>query len=157
MAGVCEATGLKHVAIDGKAVRSAPRGTFSGCLHLVSAWAAESRVILGQQAVADGSHEIAAIPELLKVLDLKGALVTIDAAGCQKEIAKQVRDQGGDYLLAVKGNQPTLHDAVHAVFDRACDSDHLFLKYEVPFLKFIHRFITHEQYDDVWFLAPFPL
>jgi predicted transposase YbfD/YdcC len=123
MAGVCEAAGLRHVAIDGKAARSAPRGTFSGCLHLVSAWAAESRLILGQQAVADGSHEIAAIPELLKVLELEGALVTIDAAGCQKEIAAQIRDQGGDYLLAVKGNQPSLHGAVLAVFDRAVEAD----------------------------------
>jgi predicted transposase YbfD/YdcC len=123
MAAVCEVTGLLHIAIDGKAVRSAPKNTFSGCLHLVSAWAAENRLILGQQAVADGSHEIAAIPELLRVLDLKGALVTIDAAGCQKEIAKQIRGQGGDYLLAVKGNQPTLQDAVHAVFDLACEAD----------------------------------
>jgi predicted transposase YbfD/YdcC len=123
MGAVCEAAGLRHIAIDGKAVRSAPRNTFSGCLHLVSAWAAENGLILGQQAVADGSHEIAAIPELLNVLDLKGALVTIDAAGCQKEIARQVRDQGGDYLLAVKGNQPSLHDAVYAVFDRACETD----------------------------------
>lgn len=123
MAGVCEAVGLRHIAIDGKAVRSAPRGTFSGCLHLVSAWAAENRLILGQQSVADGSHEIAAIPELLEVLELNGALVTLDAAGCQKEIAKQVRAAGGDYLLAVKGNQPTLHDAVLAVFGRACGAD----------------------------------
>lgn len=123
LAGACEAAGLKHIAVDGKAVRSAPRGTFSGCLHLVSAWAAENRLILGQQAVEDGSHEIAAIPGLLRVLELRGALVTIDAAGCQKEIAKQVRDQGGDYLLAVKGNQPTPHAAVHAVFDRACEAD----------------------------------
>jgi predicted transposase YbfD/YdcC len=123
MGAVCQAAGLRHVAIDGKAVRSAPANTFSGCLHLVSAWAAENRLILGQQAVADGSHEIAAIPDLLRVLDLNGALVTIDAAGCQREIAKQVREQGGDYLLAVKGNQPTLHDAVHAIFDRACEAD----------------------------------
>jgi predicted transposase YbfD/YdcC len=123
MAGVCEAAGLRHVAIDGKACRSAPRKTFSGCLHLVSAWAAESRLILGQQAVADGSHEIAAIPDLLRVLDLHGALVTIDAAGCQKEIARQVRIQGGDYLLAVKGNQPTLNEAVRSAFDRACEAD----------------------------------
>ena len=123
MGAVCEAAGLRHIAIDGKAARSAPRGTFSGCLHLVSAWAAENRLILGQQSVADGSHEIAAIPELLKVLDLHGALVTIDAAGCQKEIAKQIRGEGGDYLLAVKGNQHHLHDAVYAVFDRACESD----------------------------------
>jgi predicted transposase YbfD/YdcC len=130
MGAVCEAAGLKHIAVDGKAVRSAPRSTFSGCLHLVSAWAAENHLILGQQAVADGSHEIAAIPELLKALELKGALVTIDAAGCQKEIATQVRDQGGDYLLAVKGNQPTLHDAVYAVFDRACESDFAGVKHD---------------------------
>jgi hypothetical protein len=96
MAELCEATGLKPVAIDGKAVRSAPGNTFSGCLHLVSAWAAENRLILGQGAVADGSHEIAAIPALLRVLGLTGALVTIDAAGWQKEIAAQVREQGGD-------------------------------------------------------------
>lgn len=123
LAGVCEAAGLRHIAIDGKAVRSAPRGTFGGCLHLVSAWAAESRLILGQQAVADGSHEIAAIPELLRVVELNGALVTLDAAGCQKEVARQVRAAGGDYLLAVKGNQPTRHGAVLAVFDRACGAD----------------------------------
>jgi hypothetical protein len=84
MAGVCEAAGLRHIAIDGKAVRSAPVNTFSGCLHLVSAGAAENRPILGQAA----------------------------AAGCQKEIAKQVREPGGHYRLAVKGNQPAPHDAV---------------------------------------------
>src|SRR5262245_36502565 len=123
MAAACEAAGLRHIAIDGKAVRSAPRNTFSGCLHLVSAWAAEDRLILGQEPVADGSHEIAAIPGLLEVLALKGALVTIDAAGCQTAIAGQVRDGGGDYLLAVKGNQPSLHDAVLSVFDRACEAD----------------------------------
>jgi predicted transposase YbfD/YdcC len=123
LAAVCEATGLRHVAIDGKSARSAPRDTFSGRLHLVSAWASENRLILGQQEVADGSHEIAAIPELLRVLELKGALVTIDAAGCQKEIARQVREQGGDYLLAVKGNQPALHGAVRRVFQRLAAAD----------------------------------
>jgi predicted transposase YbfD/YdcC len=123
MAGACEAAGLRHIAVDGKAVRSAPGNTFSGCLHLVSAWAAENRLILGQRAVAAGSHETAAVPELLKVLDLSGALVTLDAAGCQKEIAKQIRAAGGDYLLAVKGNQPTLHGAVSAVFERACEAE----------------------------------
>jgi predicted transposase YbfD/YdcC len=123
MAAVGEAAGLRHVAVDGKAVRAAPRDTFTGCLHLVSAWAAENRLILGQQAVADGSHEIAALPELLRALDLHGALVTIDAAGCQKEVAQQVRDQGGDYLLAVKGNQPALHAAVLAAFGRALEAD----------------------------------
>jgi len=131
MAAVCAAAGLKQVAIDGKAVRAAPRNTFSGCLHLVSAWAAENRLILGQESVADGSHEITAIPELLRVLDLAGALVTIDAAGCQLEIAKQIRQQGGDYLLAVKGNQPTLEAAVQAVFDRACGADFAGVRYDM--------------------------
>jgi predicted transposase YbfD/YdcC len=123
MGAACAAAGLRPVAVDGKAVRSAPKGTFSGCLHLVRARAAENRLILGQEAVADGSHEIAAIPELLKVLALEGALVTIDAAGCQKEIAKQIRDQGGDYLLAGKGNRPTLLAAVQAAVGRLCDAD----------------------------------
>jgi predicted transposase YbfD/YdcC len=119
LSAVCEATGLRHIAIDGKAVRGAKRPTFTRCLHLVNAWAAENRLILGQAAVADGSNEIAAVPELLKVLALKGALVTLDAAGCQVEIARQIREAGGDYLLAVKGNQPGLHKAVAAVFERA--------------------------------------
>lgn len=123
LAGACEAAGLRHVAVDGKSVRASPRGTFSGRLHLVSAWAAEQRLVLGQVSVAAGSHEIAAVPELLRVLDLKGALVTLDAAGCQKAIAAQVRAGGGDYLLAVKGNQPALQRAVHAVFARACEAD----------------------------------
>jgi predicted transposase YbfD/YdcC len=120
MADLCPATGLRPIAIDGKACRSAPAATFSGCLHLVSAWATENGLLLGQEAVADGSNEIAALPELLKVLDLNGALVTIDAAGCQQDIARQIRAQGGDYLLAVKGNQPGLQEAVHAALDRAC-------------------------------------
>jgi predicted transposase YbfD/YdcC len=123
MAAVCEIVGLRAIAIDGKAARAAPRDTFSGCLHLVSAWAVENHLILGQEAVADGSNEIAAIPELLKVLELKGALVTIDAAGCQVEIARQIREKKGHYLLAVKDNQPTLAAAVQAVFDRACAAD----------------------------------
>jgi predicted transposase YbfD/YdcC len=119
LSAVCQGTGLRHIAIDGKAVKGAKRATFSGCLHLVNAWATENRLILGQEAVADGSNEIAAVPALLKVLALKGALVTLDAAGCQVEIARQIRAAEGDYLLAVKGNQPGLHAAVRAVFERA--------------------------------------
>jgi predicted transposase YbfD/YdcC len=130
LAAVCAATGLTHVAIDGKAVRGAKQSTFSGCLHLVNAWAVENRVILGQEAVADKSNEITAIPKLLDVLELTGALVTIDAAGCQKDIAQRVRDRGGDYLLAVKGNQPTLAAAVRATFDRACGSDFAGVTYD---------------------------
>jgi predicted transposase YbfD/YdcC len=119
LSAVCQSTGLQHIAIDGKSVRGAKQSTYTGCLHLVNAWATENRLILGQEAVADGSNEIAAVPELLKVLALRGALVTLDAAGCQVEIARQIRAGGGDYLLAVKGNQPGLHAAVQAVFERA--------------------------------------
>ena len=83
MTDLCEATGLRAIAIDGKACRAAPGDTFSGCLHLVNAWATQNNVFLGQVAVAGGSNEIAALPALLTVLDLKGALVTLDAAFCQ--------------------------------------------------------------------------
>jgi predicted transposase YbfD/YdcC len=123
LAAVCAATGLRHVAVDGKALRGAGGDTFSGCLHLVSAWACENRLVLGQEAVAAKSNEITAIPALLAALDLEGALVTIDAAGCQKAIAAQVRAQGGDYLLAVKGNQPGLQGAVGAAFEAAFAGD----------------------------------
>lgn len=126
MADLGEALGLKattHIAIDGKSLRGAAGNTFSGGVHLVSAWATEHGPILGQESVAERSHEIAAIPVLLKTLHLKGALVTIDAAGCQTEIVRAIRAGGGDYLLAVKGNRPTLHDAVRRVFADACAGD----------------------------------
>lgn len=115
--------GMVPIAIDGKSVRGSAKATNTGCLHLVSAWATEARLTLGQVSVPEGSNEIAAIPELLAVLELNGAVVTLDAAGCQTAIARQIRDRGGDYLLAVKGNQPALHAAVEAVFDRACAAD----------------------------------
>jgi predicted transposase YbfD/YdcC len=123
MAAACRATGLVPVAVDGKSARSAPAPTATGRLHLVSAWATENRLVLGQVAVADGSNEVAAVPELLRTLDLAGALVTIDAAGCQTENARLIRGGGGHYLLAVKDNQPTLRAAVEGVFERACQAD----------------------------------
>ena len=101
------------VAIDGKTLaRSGETTTAKDALHLVSAWATQHGVVLGQVATADHSNEITAIPKLLQLLDVRGATVTIDAVGCQKEIARQVRDQGADYLLAVKGNQKGLEQAV---------------------------------------------
>jgi predicted transposase YbfD/YdcC len=121
MTDLSTATGLKAIAIDGKACRAAPGDTFSGCLHLVSAWATENGLILGQEVVADNGHEITTIPTLLRALDLTGAVVTIDAAGCQKAIVEQIRQQGGDYLVTVKGNQQTLHRAIAAVFSKAGD------------------------------------
>ncbi len=123
MRAACEATGLVPVAVDGKSARAAKRPTATGCVHVVTAWAAENRLALGQVAVADGSNEVAAIPELLRTLDLAGAIVTIDAAGCQTGNARLIRDRGGHYLLAVKDNQPKLRAAVEAVFGRACEAD----------------------------------
>ncbi len=115
---VCDTLGFTHIPVDGKTLRGS-RGPDGTALHLVSAWATAHRLTLAQVAVADKSNEITAIPELLKLLDLQGALVSIDALGCQKAIAQQIRDGGGDYLLAVKDNQPTLHADLQAAFERA--------------------------------------
>lgn len=122
MAAACETTGLTHIAVDGKSARSSSRDTFTGCLHLVNAWAVENRLILGARAVPEGGHEITTLPDLLGALDLAGAVVTIDAAGCQKAVVEQIRRRGGEYVVCVKGNQRLLRDAVAAVFDRAADA-----------------------------------
>jgi hypothetical protein len=102
---------LPHIAIDGKTLRHSGRGSL-GPLHIVSAWATAQHLVLGQEAVAEKSNEITAIPRLLELLDLAGALVTLDAMGCQTNIAAQIIEQGRDYVLAVKDNQPTLYAAV---------------------------------------------
>ena len=115
--------GLKHIAVDGKSLRGSRAGTFTGCVHLVSAWATEHGLSLGTVAVTDQSNEIAAIPVLLKALDLHGALVTIDAAGCQKAVVDAIRTGGGDYLICVKGNQPKLLACVERAFDAAVACD----------------------------------
>lgn len=105
------------VAIDGKTLRgSRDKAQGVKALHLVSAWASEARLTLGLVAVDDKSNEITAIPKLLQILDLEGALVSIDAMGCQKDIAAQVREQKADYLLAVKENQERLFQDVEAMF-----------------------------------------
>jgi len=103
----------RHIAIDGKTLRrSHDRRRGLGPLHLVSAWAVECGVSLGQLATEEKSNEITAIPQLLEQIELKGSVVTIDAAGCQKEIAAKIVQGGGDYCLALKGNQGNLHAAV---------------------------------------------
>lgn len=112
-----------HVAIDGKAVRGSGDGP-SGQkpLHLVSAWATEARLTLGVVAVDGKSNEITAIPKLLELLDLEGALVTIDAIGCQKDLAEQIALAKADYVFAVKENQPRLYEDIEEMFlDFAAD------------------------------------
>jgi predicted transposase YbfD/YdcC len=114
----------QHIAIDGKTLR----GSFDTAagrspLHLVSAWASEARLTLGQVAVEAKSNEITAVPLLLELLELKGATVTLDAMGCQKEIARKIIERGGQYVLALKDNHPTLHAAVEAEFTAALEAD----------------------------------
>ncbi len=120
-----EATGGKVIAIDGKTLRrSFCKKSGLGSLHLVTAWATESGLTLGQIACEEKSNEITAIPVLLKLLSLKGCTVTIDAMGCQKEIAKQIREQKGHYLLALKGNQSGLEKEMQQLLEEAMDKDY---------------------------------
>lgn len=115
MQALAATVGVKQIAIDGKTVRrSHDRGLGKSPLHMVSAWATANQLTLGQVAVRDKSNEITAIPELLKLLDVSGAIVTIDAMGCQKEIARQIREGKGHYVLAVKNNQERLFSDVQA-------------------------------------------
>lgn len=107
------------VPIDGKTLRhSFDTELGLSPIHMVSAWATSNRLVLGQLKVADKTNEITAIPELLKTLDIAGCIVTIDAMGCQKAIARQIIEQHGDYVLALKANQETLADDVRALLDR---------------------------------------
>ena len=114
------------VAIDGKALRRSPdqvRGRLfdhaagQGPIQMISAWSEPQRLVLAQQQVDEKSNEITAIPKLLELLELQGAVVTLDAMGCQRAIAEQIVSQGGDYVLGLKGNQGTLHEDVALLFD----------------------------------------
>jgi predicted transposase YbfD/YdcC len=115
MERLCPSLRGHAIHIDGKSLR----GSHNGCeamAHLVSAWDSAAGVTLGQVKTANKSNEITAIPQLLNLLDVRGATVTIDAMGCQREIVKQIIDQGADYIIAVKNNQPTLAQAVESAF-----------------------------------------
>jgi predicted transposase YbfD/YdcC len=121
-----EATGVEQpvLAVDGKtARRSHDRKHGLGALHSVSVWASEFGLSLGQVACAEKSNEITAIPELLRLVDIKGAIITIDAMGTQKAIAAQIIEGEADYVLALKGNQETLHQAVIDYIDEQLDGD----------------------------------
>src|SRR6266536_2076802 len=107
-----------HAAVDGKTARhSFDSSTPKGALHLLTAWASENGFTLGQMAVGDKSNEITGIPKLLEILYLEGAVVTIDAIGCQKKIAAKVREKKADYIFAVKENQPHLYEDVMRLFE----------------------------------------
>lgn len=112
------------VAVDGKTLRrSFDAAGGKSAIHMVSAWATANLISLGQVVVDAKSNEITAIPKLLEMLELSGALVTIDAMGCQTEIARTIVDAGADYVLAVKQNQPTLHDGIAEFFDEQLEDD----------------------------------
>jgi len=126
------------VAIDGKTLRrSYDKASAKSAIHMVSAWATANHISLGQVVVDAKSNEITAIPKLLELIEISGALVTIDAMGCQTEIATKIVDANADYCLAVKGNQPTLHDGLVAFFDDHLEDD--FERYPV------RRFETKED------------
>jgi predicted transposase YbfD/YdcC len=119
-----EITDGQVIAIDGKTLRrSFDAASSKAAIHMVSAWATENHISLGQVVVDAKSNEITAIPKLLELLELSGAMVTIDAMGCQTEIARKIVDANADYCLAVKGNQPTLHQGLVDFFDDHLDDD----------------------------------
>jgi predicted transposase YbfD/YdcC len=113
------------VGVDGKTLRgSQNRRNGKEAIEMVSAWAHENELVLGQVKVAAGSNEISAIPELLQLLHIHGCLVTIDAIGCQTDIAERIRDQNADYLLALKRNQGQLYEDTMRLFDDLANYDH---------------------------------
>jgi predicted transposase YbfD/YdcC len=125
-AAAAQAAGASQpvLAVDGKTLRrSHDRKRGLGALHSVSVWASELGLTLAQVATDEKSNEITAIPELLRLVDLSGAIITIDAMGTQTALARQIVDGGGDYVLALKGNQGTLHQAVIDYIDQHVDSD----------------------------------
>ena len=122
--GIAGELDTKVVAIDGKSSRgSADKRRGLGMLHQVNAWACEQRLSLGQLATADKSNEITAIPQLIDLLDIQGAIVTIDAMGCQRDIAHKVVEKKAGYLFALKENQPKMHEAVEDYFSTALAHD----------------------------------
>lgn len=121
---LAKASGGQLIAIDGKSLRgSFDRAGKKAAIHMVSAWASANELCFGQLATEAKSNEITAIPKLLELLDLNGATVTIDAMGCQTKIANQIIDMGGEYVLALKGNQGTLHEEVKLFLDDAIVND----------------------------------
>ena len=142
------------IAIDGKTLRrSYDAASSKSAIHMVSAWASENHISLGQVVVDAKSNEITAIPKLLEILELSGSLVTIDAMGCQTEIAKKIVQSEADYCLAIKGNQPTHHEGIKAFFDEQLENDFADVK--------VRRFQTTEkghgrEEKRYYFICPVP-
>jgi predicted transposase YbfD/YdcC len=149
-----EITSGQVLAVDGKTLRrSFDTASGKAAIHMVSAWANANHLSMGQVVVDAKSNEITAIPKLLEILELSGALVTIDAMGCQTEIARQIVDAEADYVLAVKANQPTLHEGIVEFFDEQLEEDFAHTK--------VRRYETREkghgrEEHRCYFLCPVP-
>jgi predicted transposase YbfD/YdcC len=114
---LCGSVAGKQIAVDGKTIRKSFDASDQGALHMLHAWVCENELLVGQYAVDVKENEITGIPELLRLLDLRKAIVTIDAMGCQKTIAAAIVEKGADYIFGLKGNHPTLHEDVLDAFD----------------------------------------
>jgi predicted transposase YbfD/YdcC len=149
-----EVTDGQVIAIDGKTLRrSFDAASSKAAIHMVSAWATANHVALGQVATDAKSNEITAIPRLLKMLEIKGCLVTIDAMGCQRDIAQQIVDQDADYVLAVKENQPKLHEAISDFFGEHLEDDCR----SIPCRRYESHEKGHGRVDDrYYYLAKLP-
>lgn len=143
------------IPIDGKTLRrSHDRKSGKAAIHMVSAWATETKLVLGQVKTDEKSNEITAIPELIDLLDVNGCVVSIDAMGCQKKIAKQIIDQGGDYVFGLKGNQRNLHKEVENFFiehnDQYIDSFDFFTEEDLTHgRKTIRRYYTSDALEGI--------
>jgi predicted transposase YbfD/YdcC len=144
------------IAIDGKTVRrSFDNKKGIGALHMISAWATANGVVLGQRKCDEKSNEITAIPELLRLLDIHGCIVTTDAMGCQKEIAKQITEQGGDYVFCVKGNQGNTHKDIKELFAKAQQKE--FKGYKHSYYETREQGHGREEIRRYWTLEERPL
>jgi predicted transposase YbfD/YdcC len=138
--GISKITAGEIIAFDGKQSRnSGDEKNGQGVINTVSAWAASNRLVLGQKKVEGKSNEITALPELIKILDLAGCIVTIDAMGCQREIVKKIVEKDADYVIAVKKNQPSLYEQIEQLFKQAIKTDGKDLKMSAFSSKEINR------------------
>ena len=138
--GISKITAGEIIAFDGKQSRnSGDEKNDRGVINTVSAWAASNRLVLGQKKVEGKSNEITALPELIKILDLAGCIVTIDAMGCQREIVKKIVEKDADYVIAVKKNQPSLYEQIEQLFKQAIKTDGKDLKMSAFSSKEINR------------------
>lgn len=149
---VFQETSGQVVAVDGKTVRrSHDRSNGQEAIHMVSAWATASHLVLAQQKTEEKSNEIKAIPELLHLLDISGCIITIDAMGTQTEIAAQIIDQRADYLLAVKGNQENLHEDIELFFRLAHENN--FQKVESTYARTVNKDHGRIEVRECWVIS----